>query len=92
MGCLSLPNPKAVCIPSLLQHWLHVQACAAVDARGDSVVVPPGPVLGVEMLFLWRLSYSGRMKLLKLPRDMNHCGMTHSAVLTPLPLRRGNTT
>lgn len=28
------------------------------------------------------------MKLLKLPRDMNHCGMTHSVVLTLLPRRR----
>lgn len=26
--------------------------------------------------------------MLKLPRDMNHCGMTHSVVLTPLPRRR----
>lgn len=52
---LSLPNPQAICIPFLLQYWLHVQECAAVDARGDPVVVPPGPVLGAEMLFLWRL-------------------------------------
>lgn len=45
---------QTVCMPSFLEYWLHVQERAAVDA-GDPAVVPPGPALGAEMLFLWRL-------------------------------------
>lgn len=72
----------------------HLSSSPSFTCRWGRCSRASGPRAGrrAAVPLVMMMLYPGRMKLLKLPRDVNHCGVTHSAVLTLLPLPRGNTT